>query len=82
MVYQAAPSKLPVGTNTTSEKQEGLSNSNTKHSLDLDSNPEKSKKGEGVVETAKVKGPVDPGRPQVASSGAFILVIQLTFSPG
>ncbi|KAL8915989.1 MAG: hypothetical protein Q9172_006520 [Xanthocarpia lactea] len=61
---KAAPSKSPVGTNTTSQKQEGLSNTDTKHSLDLDSNPEKSKKGEGVVETAKVKGAVDPGRPQ------------------
>ncbi|KAL8857516.1 MAG: hypothetical protein Q9178_005844 [Gyalolechia marmorata] len=79
---KAAPSKSPVGTNTTSQKQEGLTNTDTKHSLELDSNPEKSKKGEGVVETAKVKGSVDPGRPQVASSGTFILAIQLTSYSG
>ncbi|KAL9000283.1 MAG: hypothetical protein Q9169_001000 [Polycauliona sp. 2 TL-2023] len=57
---KAAPSKPPTGSNTTSQKQEGLSNTNTKHSTDLDNNPDKSKKGEGVVETAKVKGSVDP----------------------
>ncbi|KAI4287526.1 MAG: hypothetical protein L6R35_003214 [Caloplaca aegaea] len=45
-------------------KQEGLSNTDTKHSTDLDNNPDKSKKGEGFVETAKAKGPVDPSRPQ------------------
>ncbi|KAL8654824.1 MAG: hypothetical protein Q9226_003282 [Calogaya cf. arnoldii] len=61
---KAAPAKPPSGPNTTSQKQEGLSNTSTKHSTDLDSSPEKSKKGEGVVETAKVKGAVDPGRPQ------------------
>ncbi|KAL8903689.1 MAG: hypothetical protein Q9207_003758 [Kuettlingeria erythrocarpa] len=48
-------------------KQEGISNTDTKHSYDLSMDPEKSKKGEGFVETAKVKGPVDPSRPQVAS---------------
>ncbi|KAL8930690.1 MAG: hypothetical protein Q9208_000561 [Pyrenodesmia sp. 3 TL-2023] len=48
-------------------KQEGISNTDTKHSFDLSSDPEKSKKGEGFVETAKVKGPVDPSRPQVGS---------------
>ncbi|KAI4270558.1 MAG: hypothetical protein LQ337_006603 [Flavoplaca oasis] len=61
---KAAPSKPPSGANTTSQKQEGLTNTNTRHSTDLDNNPDKSKKGEGVVETAKVKGSVDPGRPQ------------------
>ncbi|KAL8670061.1 MAG: hypothetical protein Q9168_005380 [Polycauliona sp. 1 TL-2023] len=60
---KAAPSKPPSGSNTTSQKQEGLSNTNTKHSTDMDNNPDKSKKGEGVVETAKVKGSVDPSRP-------------------
>lgn len=34
----------------------------------MDNNPDKSKKGEGFVETAKIKGPVDPSRPQVWSS--------------
>ncbi|KAL9598810.1 MAG: hypothetical protein Q9219_004229 [cf. Caloplaca sp. 3 TL-2023] len=43
--------------------QEGISNTDTKHSTDMDNNPDKSKKGEGIVETAKIKGPVDPDRP-------------------
>lgn len=34
----------------------------------MDHDPDKSKKGEGMVETAKVKGPVDPARPQVGLS--------------
>ncbi|KAL8948721.1 MAG: hypothetical protein Q9222_005116 [Ikaeria aurantiellina] len=45
-------------------KQEGLSNTDTKHSTDMDNNPDKSKKGEGSVETGKLKGAVDPSRPQ------------------
>ena len=51
--------------NVHSGAQEGLSNTDTKHSTDMDNNPDKSKKGEGFVETAKMKGPVDPSRPQV-----------------
>ena len=51
--------------NTQSGKQEGLSNTNTKHSTDIANDPEKSKKGEGMPETAKSKGTVDPMRPQV-----------------
>ncbi|KAK3708304.1 hypothetical protein LTR37_011569 [Vermiconidia calcicola] len=35
----------------------------TKHSTPLDQDTTKSKKGEGSPETAKAKGPVDPGRP-------------------
>ena len=50
---------------TQSGKQEGLSNTDTKHSTNIADNPEKSKKGEGAPETAKSKGTVDPGRPQV-----------------
>ena len=62
---QAAASK-PVGDKTTqSGKQEGLSNTDTKHSTDITKNPEKSSKGEGGPETAKNKGTVDPQRPQV-----------------
>ncbi|KAL8802093.1 MAG: hypothetical protein Q9182_004037 [Xanthomendoza sp. 2 TL-2023] len=61
---KAAASKPPSGPNTMSQKQEGLSNTSTKHSTDMDNNPDKSKKGEGMVETAKLKGSVDPGRPQ------------------
>lgn len=61
----AAASK-PAGDNTTqSGKQEGLSNTDTKHSTNISDNPEKSTKGEGGPETAKNKGTVDPQRPQV-----------------
>lgn len=57
---------MPAGNqNTMSGKQDGLSNTDTKHSVDITNDPEKSKKGEGVPETAKVKGPVDPFRNQV-----------------
>ncbi|TVY33259.1 hypothetical protein LSUB1_G007186 [Lachnellula subtilissima] len=56
----------PAGSqNTQSGKQEGLSNTDTKHSTDITNNPDKSHKGEGVPETAKTKGAVDPNRPQV-----------------
>lgn len=48
-----------------SNKQRGMSNADTRHSTDLSENPEKSNKGEGTVETAKVKGTIDPNRPQV-----------------
>ena len=50
---------------TTSGKQEGLSNTDTKHSTDIAASPDSALKGEGQPETAKVKGTVDPGRPQV-----------------
>jgi hypothetical protein len=48
-----------------SDKQRGMSNTDTRHSTDLAQNPEKSNKGEGTVDTAKIKGTVDPSRPQV-----------------
>ena len=41
-----------------------MSNDETGHSSDIHNNPDKSKKGEGVAETAKLKGTVDPNRPQ------------------
>jgi len=44
-----------------------LSNTDTKHSTDLVNDPDKSKKGEGVPETAKSKGTISPFRPQVCS---------------
>jgi len=59
-----ATSKEPGDKNTMSGKQEGLSNTDTKHSTDITNTEEKSTKGEGVPETAKVKGTVDPNRPQ------------------
>jgi len=61
---EAAASKPAGSQNTQSGKQEGLSNTDTKHSTDITNNPEKSRKGEGSPETAKLKGPVDPKRPQ------------------
>ena len=39
----------------TSTQQKGLSNTDTKHSIDLMADPEKSKKSEGVPETAKIQ---------------------------
>ncbi|KAK6584878.1 hypothetical protein PZA11_003102 [Diplocarpon coronariae] len=61
---KAAASK-PIGDkNSQTSKQEGLTNTDTKHSTDITNDPEKSKKGEGAPDTAKVKGTVDPKRPQ------------------
>lgn len=45
-------------------KQFGIATGPTKHSLPIDSDPGKSKKAEGVPETAKAQGTVDPARPQ------------------
>ena len=45
-----------------------MSNTDTKHSEDITNSSEKSTKGEGTVETAKVKGTVSPQRPQVRDS--------------
>jgi len=57
-----AASKEALGKNTQSGKQEGLSNTDTKHSTDITNNSDKSQKVEGAPETAKVKGTVDPNR--------------------
>ncbi|KAF1346241.1 hypothetical protein BDV97DRAFT_38648 [Delphinella strobiligena] len=46
-----------------SQKQKGLSTTATKHSTDITQDPEKSKKGEGVPETAKAQGTVRSDRP-------------------
>ncbi|MCJ1259658.1 hypothetical protein MMC24_007497 [Lignoscripta atroalba] len=61
---RATASKPPGSKNMMSGKQEGISNTDTKHSTDISNSPEKSKKGEGSPETAKSKGTVDPSRPQ------------------
>jgi len=61
---EAATSKPAGGKNTQSGKQEGLSNTDTKHSTDVTSDPTISTKGEGTPETGKAKGTVDPKRPQ------------------
>lgn len=62
---KAAASKPVGGKNSQSAKQEGLSNTDTKHSTNITDSPDHSTKGEGAPETAKVKGTVDPARPQV-----------------
>lgn len=62
---QPAASKPAGGQSIQSGKQEGISNTDTKHSTDITNDPEKSTKGEGTPETSKSKGTVDPSRPQV-----------------
>ena len=64
-IPDSASSKPAGGKNTQSGKQEGLSNTDTKHSTDITNDSSKSKKGEGSPETAKSKGTVDPQRKQV-----------------
>ncbi|KAK0326152.1 hypothetical protein LTS16_004081 [Friedmanniomyces endolithicus] len=61
---QAAQSKAPLqgDAGQISSKQFGLSNTPTRHSTQIDQNPESSKKAEGV-DTAKAMGTVDPQRP-------------------
>ncbi|KAF2681748.1 hypothetical protein K458DRAFT_420511 [Lentithecium fluviatile CBS 122367] len=60
---EPSPRKEPNSQNETSGKQEGLSNTDTKHPAQIHDDPQKSKKGEGVAETAKVKGTVSTDRP-------------------
>lgn len=57
---KASPSKPAGGKNSQSGKQEGLTNTDTKHSTDY---PGTSEKADGQPETAKSKGSVDPKRP-------------------
>lgn len=62
---QASTSKQAQkgSTGDVSSKQFGLSTTATRHSLQIDQDPEKSKKPEGP-ETAKSMGTIDPNRPQ------------------
>jgi hypothetical protein len=63
-LYSQAATSGPAGSqNTQSGKQEGLTNTDTKHSTDIGSDSEKSTKGDGTPETAKSKGTVDPKAP-------------------
>ncbi|OAL05498.1 hypothetical protein IQ06DRAFT_239627 [Phaeosphaeriaceae sp. SRC1lsM3a] len=57
------PRGKPKSSNETSGKQEGLSNADTHHSSEISKQDDKSKKGEGVAETAKLKGTVSTERP-------------------
>lgn len=59
---QAATAKPPKD-GEMSGKQKGMSNTATKHSVQIDEDPTKSKKPEGP-DTAKVMGTVDPKREQ------------------
>ncbi|KAF1969447.1 hypothetical protein BU23DRAFT_582661 [Bimuria novae-zelandiae CBS 107.79] len=62
-------SRKPAGDPTsTSGKQQGISNDDTKHTSAIHNDPEKSKKGEGVAESAKLKGTVSTDRPGAESS--------------
>ncbi|MCJ1281501.1 hypothetical protein MMC26_000821 [Xylographa opegraphella] len=61
---KAATAKAAGSQSTMSGKQEGVSNTDTKHSSDPISQPDTPKKPEGP-ETAKAKGTVDPQRSQV-----------------
>jgi len=61
---QATTQKDAKGPNEMSGKQEGLSNADSGHSTPVADNPNKSSKGEGTAETAKLKGTVDVNRPQ------------------
>ncbi|KAF9736455.1 hypothetical protein PMIN06_008605 [Paraphaeosphaeria minitans] len=61
-------SRKPSGDSTdTSGKQEGVSNADTKHTSAIHEDEQKSKKGEGVAETAKLKGTVSTERPGAES---------------
>lgn len=59
---KGSPSKTPVE-GKTSGKQAGLSNTDTKHSTDIENDPDKSTKGDGTPETAKAQGTVQPSQP-------------------
>ncbi|KAL4939679.1 hypothetical protein BDV06DRAFT_33010 [Aspergillus oleicola] len=59
---QPASRKAPAGEGSISSKQEGLDNADS--SNPYINEPGKSVKGEGETETTKLKGTVDPRRPQ------------------
>ncbi|KAF2718918.1 hypothetical protein K431DRAFT_296516 [Polychaeton citri CBS 116435] len=58
----------PAGDSQESEgykpEEDPAEKSGSKHSTNIRDDPNKSKKGEGVPETAKISGTVDPNRPQ------------------
>ncbi|KAH1509353.1 hypothetical protein KXV22_003313 [Aspergillus fumigatus] len=61
-VDEPAGRKAPSGANTISAKQEGLDSSDTDNPYVAE--PGKSVKGEGETDSVKLKGTVDPARPQ------------------
>jgi hypothetical protein len=58
-----SPRKEPKSFNEMSGKQQGISNDDTHHTSEISKHDEKSKKGEGVAESAKLKGTVSTNRP-------------------
>lgn len=69
-VSQGAPAKPGFSQADTpkqgeiSSKQQGVSNTPTRHSIPIHESNEKSKKPEGGPDSAKSMGTIDPGRPQ------------------
>ncbi|RHZ47575.1 uncharacterized protein CDV56_104754 [Aspergillus thermomutatus] len=61
-VDEPASRKPPSGHNTMSSKQEGVDNADTANPYVAD--PGKSVKGEGETDSVKMKGSIDPERPQ------------------
>lgn len=61
-IPQPAGRKAPQGANTMSNKQEGLDAVDTSNPFVAE--PGKSVKGEGETDSVKLKGTVDPSRPQ------------------
>ena len=64
---QASIVKPPGTSNEQSGKQEGMYNADTRHSSDIQNNPDKSTKAEGGPDTAKAKGTVRTDRELVSS---------------
>lgn len=67
--------------NQTSGKQQGLSNDDTGHTRNAAADPKYSSKGEGVAETAKLKGTVSTERPGVSICPRFPKFMLTTYSP-
>ncbi|KAK4981379.1 hypothetical protein LTR66_010034, partial [Elasticomyces elasticus] len=61
----ASANTTDSGDDDMQAKQKGLSNTVTRHSVDIGRDPEKSKKGDGTPETAKTMGTVDPSSSSV-----------------
>ena len=61
-----------------SGKQEGVSNTDTKFPVDLMGDHPTPHKGEGIPETAKSKGTIDPYRPQVIDPCFHVVVVLLS----
>ncbi|KAL8639637.1 MAG: hypothetical protein Q9228_003348 [Teloschistes exilis] len=76
-ISQPAASKSTSSPGSISDKQYGLSTTQTKHSTDIDNDPGKSKKGEGYAETAKAQGAVDPQRPMAENRPVLSIITKM-----